>query len=99
MATFRIRQLVRLRYQRTGGNDYVGRRGMVEEIGPFPAGPAPDGMGSFSYPGDYRVRFADGILGQFTADQLDPIVDDGHRTEDWSACLWQPEWFRAWFRA
>lgn len=81
MATFFVGQRVRIRYMRTSfWNVLVGREGRVIGVGPYAAG---DG---YIMAGDYRVQ-VDGDAGcpaQVLADQIEPILPDGHRTGDFT---------------
>jgi hypothetical protein len=81
MATFFLGQLVRIRYMRVAyWNTLAGRPARVVGVGPYPP------VGGYSMAGDYRVQVIgdDGDPAQVLADQLEPVLPEGHRAGDYS---------------
>jgi len=71
MAKFFVGQRVRINYLRTNiWTELIGSCGVVVAIGGFRADH------EYSQPGDYRVSCdaANGVVGQFLADQLEPLT-------------------------
>lgn len=84
MSKFFVGQRVRIRYMRTSyWRVLAGREARVVGVGPYASGD-----GGYTMPGDYRVQ-VDGDAGcpaQVLADQLEPILPDGHRAGEEGKC-------------
>ena len=97
MATFYVGQRVRivrsLNWPELAGEEgtIVGRSGTPGREGLSQWHVAPDCWGTHVAPGSVahsRDRFAP------NSDQLEPIQPEGHKTVEWSECLWMPEHLR-----